>query len=75
MDKRNVDKIRSLGVAIATERERRGMTQIDLSRMLGFTSSAHLSRIESGKKAPNLITLFAIAEILDIEVARFFSGL
>lgn len=68
-------RLRALGVAIARERERQGLSQEQLSRMIGQTSHAHLSRIESGQKAPNLDMLFALADALDVRVGYFFTRL
>lgn len=71
-DKRK-EQLKALGLTIARLREERGLTQADLAMMLGYTNHAHMSRIESGKKPPNMFTLFEIAEILEVRVAELFN--
>ena len=72
MDK-NAKRLKAIGAAIAAKREREGISQADLARMLGYTNHAHLSRVESGKKAPSLDMLFDIADALDVHVGFFFT--
>lgn len=67
------DRLREIGLAIATERERQGISQAELARRLGYTNHAHLSRIESGKKTPSLDMLFATADTLGVKVRCFFT--
>jgi len=50
-------------------RERRGLTQEQLARKVGLSKS-FLSEIENGKKTGSVKTLRAIAEALEIELAR-----
>ena len=75
MEKRDAERIRAIGMAIAAERERRGMSQTELAHVLGFTGSAHISRIESGTRVPNLPTLFAIADTFGVSINYFFVDL
>lgn len=51
-------RLEAIGYAIAVQRERKNLSQAQLARMLGYTGHAHLSRIESGKKAASLEKLF-----------------
>lgn len=71
----NEERIRKLGAAIARCRESEGISQNALSRMLGYDSHAHLSRIETGKRAPSVELLFEIADALDTKVSYFFTDL
>lgn len=41
--------------------------------MIGFSSHSHLSRIESGRKAPNMNVLFLLADALEVDVGYFFT--
>lgn len=69
------ERLRVLGSAIARMRENRGLSQAELARRLGYTNHAHLSRVESGKKAPSIEMLFEIADALDVHLSCFFAGL
>ena len=40
--------------------------------MLGYTNHAHLSRVESGQKAPSVSVLLEVADILEVPVADLF---
>ena len=66
-------RLREIGIAISRERVEQGLTQEELSHMIGKTNHAHLSRIESGKKAPSLDIIFDIADALDKDVRYFFT--
>ena len=71
MDKREA-RLHELGAAIARERELKGLTQEQLSHMIGNSNHSYLSRIESGQKAPSLKTLFNVADALGVRVYYFF---
>lgn len=68
-------RLAAIGNAIASERERQGISQAEFARMLGYTSHAHLSRVESGQRRPSLKTIFKAADILGVEVNYFFIGI
>ena len=68
-------QLRALGINISRLREERGITQTNLALMLGHTNHAYLSRIENGKKAPNLLLLLEIADILEVDVNDLLAGL
>lgn len=72
MDKKTA-RLREIGIAIARERVAQGLTQDELSHMIGNTNHSHLSRIESGKKTPSLNTIFDIADALGKDVNYFFT--
>ncbi|MBE6472885.1 MAG: helix-turn-helix domain-containing protein [Coriobacteriaceae bacterium] len=71
----NEERIRRLGATIARLREQEGISQAVLTRMLGYSSHSHLSRIENGEKAPSIVALFNIADALDVDVKYFFTDL
>lgn len=74
-DTRRQEQLRSLGFNISRIREDCGVSQIDMAYRLGYTNHAHLSRIESGKKAPSVVTLLRMADILNVQVGEFFENL
>jgi len=65
--------LHEIGLAIARARERENISQAELARRLGYTNHAHLSRIESGQKAPSLNMLFSAADALGVKVNYFFT--
>ena len=54
------DRVREL-------RQERGLTQVDLSERLGLPQS-RISEIESGTRAPNLVTILRLAVALECKV-------
>ena len=70
---RKTARLREIGIAISRERVKQGLTQNELSHMIGLTNHSHLSRIESGKKAASLNTIFDIADALGKDVKYFFT--
>ncbi|KQP05941.1 hypothetical protein ASF28_17005 [Methylobacterium sp. Leaf99] len=61
----------SLPQRIRALRRRRNLTLEALAATVGI-HKGHLSRIESGQKAPSLATLEALARALDAEMAELF---
>lgn len=61
-----------LGLVIATERIRNGMTQEQLSGLAGISRS-HLAALESGQKIPRMDTLWRIAEALAVKPSKLVS--
>ena len=55
-----------MGATLRRARERRLMTQAELSAKTGI-SAANLSRIETGKQQPRFSTLRRLAAALDID--------
>jgi len=53
-------------------RQKRGLTQIELSQRSGF-SQARVSELERGSRMPNLVTILRIASALDCKVAELMS--
>jgi transcriptional regulator with XRE-family HTH domain len=54
-------------------REARGLTQLELSVAAGVTP-ATVSRLENGHQAPTLVTLYKLAEALEVPVADLVCG-
>lgn len=61
-----------VGKMIRKIRIEKGMTQVHLSKKLGYKSPSILSEIESGKKGVDADKVPLIAEILGVEVAALF---
>jgi len=53
-------------------RQKRGLTQVELSHRSGFTQ-ARVSELEHGSRMPNLVTILRIASALDCKVAELMS--
>lgn len=70
---RTTARLKEIGTAISRERISQGLTQDELSHMIGKTNHSHLSRIESGKKAASLEIIFDIADALGKDVRYFFT--
>ena len=74
LEQRRKSQLRTLGINVSRLREKRGISQKDLAVMLGYTNHAHLSRVESGQKAPSASVLLKVADILEVPVADLFDG-
>ena len=61
-----------VGLIISTERNRRKMTQMQLSNLAGITRS-HLAALESGKKCPSLETFWNIANALSMKPSELLA--
>ncbi len=69
MDKEDFLK---LGYKIKYERNKRKISQLELSMKTGLTTRS-LSRIECGTNDPKFSTLLKIAEALNMELAELFN--
>ena len=67
-------QLRTLGINVSQLREKHGISQKELSVMLGYTNHTHLSRVESGQKAPSVSVLLEVADILEVPIADLFDG-
>ncbi|MED0681435.1 helix-turn-helix transcriptional regulator [Aneurinibacillus thermoaerophilus] len=61
-----------IGKRIRKIRLEKGMTQVHLSKRLGYKSPSILSEIESGKKGFDADKVPLVAEILGVEVNALF---
>lgn len=66
--------IRSLGLSIANQRQKRGITLEKLAYGIGI-SKGNLSEIETGKRDPRYWTLCKIADGLSVSIAQLLKGL
>jgi transcriptional regulator with XRE-family HTH domain len=64
-----IDKI-LFGKRIKELREKRGMTQEDLSNLLDIDWQ-HISRLENGKNLPSCNILISLAKIFDVDIRDF----
>jgi transcriptional regulator with XRE-family HTH domain len=62
-----------LGRRLREIREKRGLSQTQLSDMAGI-GRAHLSQIENGAVAARIDTLHAIAQVLELRLEELFRG-
>ena len=62
-----------VGLRIKEMRTRQGLSQKELARQVGVTSST-ISQIESSTIHPSLPALFKIAETLSVEISSFFQN-
>jgi transcriptional regulator with XRE-family HTH domain len=72
-DEKIANRFNHIGAKIAYYRRIRQIKQIDLAYAVGI-SEQYLSRIERGRQTTGLtlLTLFRLADILDIKVDDFF---
>ena len=68
-----MSKPTTIGLRIRQERERRGLTQEDLSALTKI-ERAHISRIENGHTSPGLVTLATLAKALRTSSAKLLSA-
>lgn len=59
-----------IGLRIKNMRKRAGLTQNELTELIGINSRSHLSDIEKGKKMPSLELLYKIEAHLDTGIVR-----
>ena len=74
LEQRRKSQLRALGINVSRLREKHGISQKELSVMLGYTNHTHLSRVESGQKAPSVSVLLEVADILEVPIADLFDG-
>ncbi len=65
---------RVLGERVLKERQRIGITQMDVANLAGM-NVAHYGRIERGLGNPNLETLVRLAGVLGVDPADFVRGM
>jgi len=63
----------SVGEAIQAARLRAGLTQVELAAKARI-SQTHLSRLESGRKAPSLGSLRRLARLLKLNLAALVAA-
>ena len=65
---------RLVGERIRGERQRIGVSQMDLAGLAGI-NVAHFGRIERGETNPSLEILVRVASVLGVEAASLISGI
>ena len=66
-ERMNMVERQRIGMRVAEERRKRGLTQQQLADMTGM-KQANIARIEAGKYSVRFDTLQAIAEAMDMKV-------
>lgn len=66
---------KALGANIKEIREYRGLTQVHVSKELGYKSPSMLSEIESGKKGLDAEKIPQLAQILNVSINQIFFGI
>ncbi|MEI6575100.1 MAG: helix-turn-helix transcriptional regulator [Bacteroidota bacterium] len=56
-------------------RQKAGLSQFDIIIRLGFKSNTRISQWESGKRLPNIINLFRLAEIYQVSPQELYPEL
>ena len=65
---------KEVGATIKQIRKERGLSQVELSKKMGFKDHTALTKIETGVNDVNSETLMELAKILDVHVGTFFTG-
>jgi transcriptional regulator with XRE-family HTH domain len=60
---------------LLSHRRRCGFSQGELSYLLGYKDQSHISRLEKGKRDPNLFIVLACQILFDAPPAEIFPGL
>jgi transcriptional regulator with XRE-family HTH domain len=63
-----MDMRRLVGQNLRRARKAKGLTQEQLSERTGFAQQ-HLSELETGLGNPTVVTLYELAQVLDVTVA------
>ncbi len=63
-----MDMRRLVGQNLRHARKAKGLTQEQLSERTGFAQQ-HLSELETGQGNPTVVTLYELAQVLDVTVA------
>ena len=66
-ERTNMVERQRIGMRVAEERRKRGLTQQELADMTGM-KQANIARIEAGRYSVRFDTLQAIAETMDMKV-------
>ena len=67
------EQARRLAVRLREEREKRHISQIDLALKAGLSQNI-VAFIETGKRSPNILTIFKICSALEISPADLFES-
>lgn len=65
---------KEVGATIKQIRKKRGLSQVELSKKMGFKDHTALTKIETGVNDVNSEALIQLAKILDVHIGTFFTG-
>ena len=65
---------KEVGATIKQIRKERGLSQVELSKKMGFKDHTALTKIETGVNDVNSEALIQLAKILDVHIGTFFTG-
>ena len=65
---------KEVGATIKQIRKERGLSQVELSKKMGFKDHTALTKIETGVNDVNSEALMQLAKILDVHIGAFFTG-
>lgn len=65
---------KEVGATIKQIRKERGLSQVELSKKMGFKDHTALTKIETGVNDVNSEALMQLAKILDVHIGTFFTG-
>ena len=68
-------KYRGIPNALREHRERRGLTQEAVGRLLGFRDGTWISRWEHGEAIPNLVSAMRLSDLYGASIEELFAGL
>ena len=70
----NLDIFKQVGKKVQKIRTLRGLSQVDLvGKMEGNIDTTNISRIESGRTNPTLLTLYRLAQALEVPISELVS--
>lgn len=70
----NLDIFKQVGKKVQKIRTLKGLSQVDLvGKMEGNIDTTNISRIESGRTNPTLLTLYRLAQALEVPISELVS--
>ena len=70
----NLDIFKQVGKKVQKIRTLKGLSQVDLvGKMEGNIYTTNISRIESGRTNPTLLTLYRLAQALEVPISELVS--
>lgn len=70
----NLEIFKQVGKKVQKIRTLKGLSQVDLvGKMEGNIDTTNISRIESGRTNPTLLTLYRLAQALEVSISELVS--
>lgn len=70
----NLEIFKQVGKKVQKIRTLKGLSQVDLvGKMEGNIDATNISRIESGRTNPTLLTLYRLAQALEVPISELVS--